>query len=75
MVDQTYLVAPKSPSQAVQHVISATVEVHGEHLALNAEGKLAALFLMELVESWMVLPAAISGKGAKRYSPGGLTFA
>jgi hypothetical protein len=29
------------------------VEFYGEHLAfLNAEGKLAALFLMEIVESW-----------------------
>ena len=59
MVEQTYLVALKRPSQAVQHVIAATVEVHGKHLVfLNAEGKLAALFLMEIVESWNV----ISGK-------------
>jgi hypothetical protein len=57
MVEQTYLVALKPPNQAVQHVIAATVEVHGEHLAfLNAEGKLAALFLMKIVQSWNVLP-------------------
>ena len=59
MVDQTYLVAFKPPSQAIQHVIAATVEVHGEHLVfLNAEGKLAALFLMEIIQGWNVLPAA-----------------
>jgi hypothetical protein len=63
VVEQTYLVALKPPSQAVQHVIAATVEVHGKHLVfLNAEGKLAALFLMEIVRSWNVLPAAISRK-------------
>src|SRR3984885_989646 len=37
MVEQTYLVALKPPSQAVQLVIAATVEVGGEHLVfLNA---------------------------------------
>src|ERR1700685_1223737 len=31
----------------------------GEHLVfLNAEGNLAALFLMEIIQSWNVLPAA-----------------
>jgi hypothetical protein len=57
MADKTYLVALRPPSQAVQHVIAATVEVQGEHLVfLNAEGKLAALFLMKIVQSWNVLP-------------------
>jgi hypothetical protein len=29
------------------------VEIHGEHLAfLTAKGKLAALFLLDMVESW-----------------------
>ena len=57
MIDQTYLVALKPPSHAVQHVIAASLEIHGEHLVfLNAEGNLAALFLMEIVQSWNVLP-------------------
>ena len=57
MVEQTYLVVLKRPSQAIQHVVAATIEVHGEHLVfLNAEGKLAALFLTEIVQSWTVLP-------------------
>ena len=57
MVDLTYIVALKPPSQAVQQVVAATVEVHGEHLVfLNADDKLAALFLMEIVQSWNVLP-------------------
>ncbi len=31
-------------------------EIHEEHLAfINAEGNLAALFLLEVVQSWSVL--------------------
>jgi hypothetical protein len=40
-------------SDALQRVRAATVEIHGKHLAfLTEEGKLAALFLLDLVESW-----------------------
>ena len=54
---QTYLVALKLPSRAVQHVIAASLEIHGENLVFfNAEGELAAMFLMEIVQSWNVLP-------------------
>jgi hypothetical protein len=57
MADKTYLVALRPPSQAVQHVIAATFEVRGKHLVfLNSEGQLAALFLMEIVQGWNVLP-------------------
>jgi hypothetical protein len=57
MMDQTYLVALKLPSRAVQHVIAASLEIHGENLVFfNAEGEFAAMFLMEIVESWNVLP-------------------
>jgi hypothetical protein len=60
MVDQTYLVTLKPPSQATQHVVESIVEVHGDHLVFeDAEGKLAALFLPDLVESWDVLPHSI----------------
>jgi hypothetical protein len=38
-------------------LIAASVEFHGEHLIfLSSNGKLAALFLMEIVESWSELP-------------------
>jgi hypothetical protein len=57
MIDQTYLVALKLPSRAVQHVIAASLEIHGENLVFfNAKGELAAMFLMEIVQSWNVLP-------------------
>jgi hypothetical protein len=37
-------------------MIAASAEFHGEHIALlNSRGKLVALFLMEIVESWSVL--------------------
>jgi hypothetical protein len=63
MAEQTYLVRIRPPSGAFQQVVAVTTEIHGDHLVfLNSEGKLAALFLMEMVESWTVLPAAISGK-------------
>jgi hypothetical protein len=53
MPDKVFLVRMKVPSGALHHVRAATVDFYGEHLAfLNPEGKLAALFLMEIVESW-----------------------
>jgi hypothetical protein len=56
-MDQTYLVALKLPSRAVQHVIAVRLEIHGENLVFfNTEGELAAMFLMEIVQGWNVLP-------------------
>jgi hypothetical protein len=57
MANQTYLVTLKPPSRATQHVVASTGGVRGDHLVfLDAQGKLAAMFLPELVESWDVLP-------------------
>jgi hypothetical protein len=65
MVDQTYLVTLRPPSRAVQQVLAATAEVRGSHLVfMDAKGSVAALFLLELVESWSVLPSETLGKGA-----------
>jgi hypothetical protein len=51
--DKTYLLRFKPPELSMLIVIAATAEVHGEHLVLlNAQGKLAALFVLEMVESW-----------------------
>ena len=51
MPNKTFLVRLRS--DALQHVRAAAVEMHGEHFVfLTAEGKLAALFLFEIVESW-----------------------
>jgi hypothetical protein len=36
-----------------QLVIASSAEIHGEHLAfLKADGRLAALFVLEIVKSW-----------------------
>lgn len=38
-------------------VIAATIEIRGDHLILmDSEGLVAALFVLEAVESWSVLP-------------------
>jgi hypothetical protein len=56
MTDKTYLVRFKPRELGLTAVIAARAEVHGEHIALlNSKGKLAALFLIEIVESWSVL--------------------
>jgi hypothetical protein len=53
MPDKIFLVRMKVPSGALQHVTASTVEICGEHLLfLNSQDKLAALFLVEIVESW-----------------------
>ena len=65
MLDQTYLVTMRPPSQAIQQVFAATAEVRGNHLVfLDAKGNFEALFLLELVESWSVLPTKMPVNGA-----------
>jgi hypothetical protein len=53
MRDKSYLVRFKSSSLNTHLVIAASVEIHGEHLVfLRSDGSLAALFVLEIVESW-----------------------
>jgi hypothetical protein len=53
MPDKTYLLQLKPPGFSTRVVIAATAEIHGEHLVLlNSRGQLAALFVLEMVESW-----------------------
>jgi hypothetical protein len=55
--NRTYVVTLKPPSRATQHVVASVGGVRGDHLVfLDGQGQLAALFLLELVESWEVLP-------------------
>jgi hypothetical protein len=57
MSDKTYLIRFKHPGLSMQSVIAANAEIHGEHIALlNSKGKLAALFLTDVVGSWSELP-------------------
>ena len=56
MVSKTYIVRLKPPSLALQHVTASSFQIRGEHLVfVDSEGSLAALFLMDLVQSWNVL--------------------
>ena len=53
MADTAYLVRLKMTDLPPELVMAETIEVHGEHLAfLKADGSLAALFVLEIVESW-----------------------
>ena len=54
MAVKTYIVLLKPPLiAAIQTVVASTVEVLDEHLVFcDAKGKLAALFLLEAVQSW-----------------------
>jgi hypothetical protein len=58
MSEKTYLLRFKPPELAMRTVIASTAEIHGEHLVLlNSQGQLAALFVLEMVESWNEVPS------------------
>jgi hypothetical protein len=49
MADRTF----RSPELSTQHVIASRAQIQGDHLVLfDAQGKLAALFSLDTVESW-----------------------
>jgi hypothetical protein len=53
MADTTYLVRFKGADPPPELVIAETIDLHGEHLVfLRSDGSLAALFVLEIVESW-----------------------
>jgi len=55
MADKRYLVSCQTPEISTQSVVAASCEVCGEHLVFtNSKGELAAIFLLEIVESWSV---------------------
>jgi len=57
MADKTFIVRFKARELSTQLVIAANAEIHADHMVLlNSTGKLTALFLLEVVESWTELP-------------------
>jgi hypothetical protein len=53
MRDKAYLIRLKGSDLPFHVVIAASVEIHGEHLVfLRLDGCPAALFVLEIVESW-----------------------
>jgi hypothetical protein len=56
LADKTYIVRFKPPQMGIQLVAASSAEIQGEHIALlNSNGQLAALLLLDIVESWMVV--------------------
>jgi hypothetical protein len=52
MPDKTHLIRFKPSDLSCHVVIAANAEIHGEHLVfLRSDGSLAALFVLEVVES------------------------
>jgi hypothetical protein len=53
VVDKTFIVRFKPRELAPQSFLAERAEFHGDHLVLlTSTGELAAMFLMETVESW-----------------------
>jgi hypothetical protein len=53
MPRKSCLIRLKQSNLTTDLVYASSAEIHGEHLVfLHADGSLAALFLLELVESW-----------------------
>ena len=53
MPDKLYLIRFKGSEFSFHAVIAARAEIYEEHLVfLRPDGKLAALFLLEIIESW-----------------------
>jgi hypothetical protein len=53
MYDKIYMLRFKPPEIPFRSVVAATAAIHGDHLVLlNSKGQLAALFVLEKVESW-----------------------
>jgi hypothetical protein len=69
MTDKTFLVRLKQVLHS-HLVIAANAEIHGEHLVfLRADGSLAALFALEVVESWSEVDlAGVRDRWTERYS-------
>jgi hypothetical protein len=53
MPEKTYILRFKSPEPSIRAIVAATAAIYGDHLILlNSDGRLAALFVSETVESW-----------------------
>ena len=53
IMEKIYVVRLKLPSQLCQQVRAASVEINGNQLVfMDSKGKVAGMFLIELVEDW-----------------------
>jgi hypothetical protein len=55
---QRGIVQIQPPSDTVQHVLAAGMQIIGEHLVMvDSHGKLAAIFSKDLIQSVLELPS------------------
>lgn len=53
MADKTYIVRFRRPDRSIATFVASRAEIHGDHIVLlNSHGQLAALLLLDIVESW-----------------------
>jgi hypothetical protein len=56
MSDRAYLIRFKETKFPPDLIVAVNVELHGEHVAfLRSDGTLAALLMLEIVDSWSEL--------------------
>lgn len=56
MPAKIFVIRFKPPDLRTESVVATRAEIQGEHLVLlDSEGKLVALYLLEVVESWSEL--------------------
>lgn len=64
---QAFLIRFRSPERTTQHVVAARAEIQGDHLVLfDAQGTLAALFSLDIVESWNEVDVGCSSPARPR---------
>jgi hypothetical protein len=74
LADKTYLVRFKPPQLGVQLVAASSAEIQGDHIALlNSNGQLAALLLLDIVESWVVMKRPEPSRVERGRAAGSLT--
>jgi hypothetical protein len=62
MADTTFLIRFRTPELIPQQVIASHAQIQGDHLVLlTAQGTLAALFSLDIVESWNEVEVGCSG--------------
>jgi hypothetical protein len=64
--DTTFLVRLRPPPSAIQQVVASTVRIQGDHLIFcDSEGKLVAMFMMEIIQSYSEISTLDSAQGRR----------
>jgi hypothetical protein len=69
MPGKRYFFKFKPPGLSCPPIVATTAEIHGDHLALlDSQGKLTALFLLDVVDCWFEVIGATSPTPAVKRS-------